>query len=159
MGRARETMDRITRAILAGDRDTLLQLYAEDAVGEAPEGGLEGREVIVEYLTSFQRAFPDLSWEARATFESDDSALDEGMLVGTHTETLSTPEGDVPATGRSIRLRECDVITVRDGKAASHRFYYDRLDLASQLGLTESGTAAVPEPRTGPDQVSETVIP
>ena len=156
MGRARETMDRITRAILAGDRDTLLQLYAEDAVGEAPEGGLEGREVIVEYLTSFQRAFPDLSWEARATFESDDSALDEGMLVGTHTETLSTPEGDVPATGRSIRLRECDVITVRNGRAASHRFYYDRVDLAAQLGLDESGTAAVPGPRTGGDQTSRT---
>jgi ketosteroid isomerase-like protein len=149
-------MDRITRAILAGDRDALLQLYTEDAVGEAPEGGLEGREVIVEYLTSFQRAFPDLSWEARATFESDDSALDEGTLVGTHTETLSTPEGDVPATGRRIRLRECDVITVRDGRAASHRFYYDRVDLAAQLGLDESGAAAVPGPRTGGDQTSRT---
>jgi hypothetical protein len=41
----------------------------------------------------------------------------------------------------------------------SHRFYYDRLDLASQLGLTESGTAAVPAPRAGAEQEPETVIP
>ena len=156
MGQARETMDRITRAVVAGDRDALLQLYAEDAVGESPEGTLEGREAIVEYLTSLQRAFPDLTWEARAFFEGDDSALDEGQLVGTHTETLTTPEGDIPATGRSIRLRECDVITVRDGRAVSHRIYYDRVDLASQLGLDESGAAAVPTPRAGADQASRT---
>ena len=160
MGQARETMDRITTAIVGGDRDALRQEYADDAVGEAPDAGrLDGAEAIVEYLMSFRRAFPDLSWEARATFENADSALDEGWLVGTHTETLSSPEGDLPPTGRPVRLRECDVITVRDGRAVSHRFHYDRLDLASQLGLTESGTAAVPEPRTGPDQVPETVIP
>jgi hypothetical protein len=68
---------------------------------------------------------------------------------------LSTPEGDVPATGRSIRLPECDVISVRDSRAVSHRFYYDRLDLASQLGLDESG-GAVPAPRAGKDQASRT---
>lgn len=156
MGQARETMDRITQAIIAGDRDALRQLYADDAVGEAPEGRLDGGEAIVEYVMSLRLALPDLSWEAQATFENADSALDEGRLVGTHTETLSTPEGDVPATGRRLRLRECDVVTVRDGRAVSHRFYYDRLDLAAQLGLDESGVAAVPGPRAGGDQTSRT---
>lgn len=50
-------------------------------------------------MLSFRQAFPDLSWEAEATFESTDGALDEGRLVGTHTGTLSSPEGDVPPTG------------------------------------------------------------
>jgi ketosteroid isomerase-like protein len=160
MGQARETMDHITEAIVAGDRDALRHLYADDAVGEAPDAGrLDGADAIVEYVMSLRRALPDLSWEARATFEDADSALDEGWIVGTHTETLSTPEGDLPPTGRPLRLRECDAITVRDGRAVSHRFYYDRLDLASQLGLTESGTAAVPAPRAGAEQEPETVIP
>lgn len=159
MGQARETMDRITQAILAGDRDVLRQHYADDAVGEAPDvGRLEGGDAIVEYVLSFRQAFPDLSWEAEATFESTDSALDEGRLVGTHTGTLSSPGGDVPPTGKRLRLRECDVITVRDGRAVSHRFYYDRLDLASQLGLTEYGTAGVPAPRAGTDQGSQTSV-
>ena len=159
MGQARETMDRITQAIVAGDRAALRQQYADDAVGEAPEAGrLDGGDAIVEYMMSFRQAFPDLSWEAKATFENADDALDEGWLVGTHTETLSSPEGELPPTGRNLRLRECDVITVRDGRAVSHRFYYDRLDFASQLGLTESGTTAVPAPRAGTDQTSQSSV-
>ena len=157
MGQARETMDRITQAIMAGDGDALRQLYADDAVAETPDAGrLHGGAAIVEYTMSFRRAFPDLSWEAGNQYESGDAAIDEGHLVGTHTETLSGAEGDVPPTGKRIRMRECDVITVRDGRAVSHRFYYDRLDLASQLGLRESGTAAVPTARVGTDQASQT---
>lgn len=110
-------------------------------------------------MTSLRRAFPDLAWEATAAFENADSALDEGRPVGTHTEPLSSPEGDLPATGRPLRLRECDVVTVRDGRVVSHRSSYDRLDLAAQLGLADTGTAAVPAPRTGTDQASQTVIP
>jgi ketosteroid isomerase-like protein len=160
MGRARETMDRITEAVVAEDRDALRQLYADGAVGESPDAGrLDGADAIVEHLMSFRRAFPDLSWEARAPFESADSALDEGWPVGTHTETLNSPEGDLPPTGRPLRLRECDVVAVRDGRAVSHRIYYDRLEFASQLGLAESGAAAVPAPRAGTEQAPDTVIP
>ena len=159
MGQAREIMDRITQAILAGDRDVLRQQYADDAVGEAPEPGrLEGGDAIVEYMMSFRQAFPDLSWEPKATFEDGDDALDEGWLAGTNSGTLSSPEGDLPPTGRRLRLRECDVITVRGGRAVSHRFYYDRLDFASQLGLVGSGTSTVPAPRTGTDQPTQTPV-
>ena len=78
--------------------------------------------------------------------------------MGTNSGTLSSPEGDLPPTGRRLRLRECDVITVQGGRAVSHRFYYDRLDFASQLGLVESGTSTVPAPRTGTDQPTQTPV-
>ncbi|GAB3313612.1 hypothetical protein GCM10027451_27600 [Geodermatophilus aquaeductus] len=147
MGQAREIMDRITAAAGAGDRDALLRLYAADAVAETPEGRrLDSREAIADDLLSFVQAFPDMTWESRATFEAGDTAIDEGWVVGTHTGVLSLPDGDVPPTGRTMRLRECDLITVRDGVAVAHRFYYDRLELVSQLGLGEAA-AAVPEPR------------
>ncbi|MGY1733520.1 ester cyclase [Geodermatophilus sp. SYSU D01045] len=158
MGQAREIMDRITAAAVAGDRETLLQLYAADAVAETPEGlRLEGNEAIADYLAVFQRACPDMSWEPKATYEAGDTAIDEGWLVGTHTGVLALPDGDVPPTGRSVRLRECDLLTVRDGVAASHHMYFDRLDIASQLGLGGAATA-VPEPRAaaGIEQVTET---
>ena len=49
------------------------------------------------------------------------------------------------------------VLTVKDGVAVSHRFYYDQLDFMGQLGLTETGAAAgsVPQPRTGAEQAAE----
>jgi ketosteroid isomerase-like protein len=158
VGQAREIMDRITTAAMAGDAAALGQLYAADAAAETPDGGrLDGREAIIEFLLSFRRAFPDVSWESRATYDSGDTAIDEGFLVGTHTEVLSTPRGDVPPTGRPLRLRDIDLITVKDGVAVAHRFYYDSLDFMSQLGLAEpaAGAAAVPTQRVGDDRASQ----
>lgn len=157
MGRAREIMDLITDAVMAGDREALMRLYASDAVAETPDAGrLEGREAIADYLVTFKPAFPDLSWEAVSQHENGDTAIDEGYFAGTHTGVLSSPDGDVPPTGRSLRMRECDLVTVSDGVAVSHRFYYDQFAFMSQLGLMESGSAvgagAVPEPRAGTDQ-------
>ena len=161
MGQARETMDRLTAAVMSGDRDALGQLYAADAVAETPEGPrLEGGAAIADYLLTFKRAFPDASFEPAVQHEAGDTAIDEGYFVGTHTGVLSTPEGEVPPTGRKLRLRECDILTVRDGVAVSHRFYYDQLDFLSQLGLnaTESGTGAVPQPRAGAERPSEATV-
>lgn len=153
MGQAREVMDRITSAVMSSQRDALEQLYAADAVAETPDAGrLEGRAAIADYLTAFSRAFPDASWERGAQYESGDTAIDEGYLVGTHTEVLTTPDGEVPPTGRKVRLRECDIVTVADGVAVSHRFYYDQVDFMSQLGLTASDTGAVPRPRAAADR-------
>ena len=148
MGRAREVMDLITDAVMAGDRDALAQLYASDAVAETPDAGrLEGREAIVDYLVTFKPAFPDLSWEGVSQHEIGDTAIDEGYFVGTHTGVLRSPDGDLPPTGRSLRVRECDLVTVSDGVAVSHRFYYDQLEFLTQLGLLDAtqltGTAPV----------------
>jgi ketosteroid isomerase-like protein len=83
-------MDRITDAISAGDADALRRLYAADAVADSPDAGrLEGGAAVVEHLMAFRRAFPDLTWEARHRYEADDTAIDEGWLVGTHTRPLT----------------------------------------------------------------------
>jgi ketosteroid isomerase-like protein len=158
MGQARDTMDRVTAAVMSGDRDALGRLYSADAVAETPDAPrIEGGAAIVDHLLAFKRAFPDASFESSAAHEAGDTAIDEGWFVGTHTGVLTTPEGDVEPTGRSLRLRQCDVLTVADGMAVAHRFYYDQLDFLSQLGLPASDTAAgaVPQPRAGADRPSE----
>ena len=161
MGQAREIMDRITDAVMSGDGDALGQLYAADAIAEAPDAPqIQGGPAVAEYLLSFKRAFPDASFESVTKYESGDTAIDEGYFKGTHTGVLSTPEGDVAPTGRSLRLRECDIVTVANGVAVAHRFYYDQLDFLSQLGLTgsETGAGAVPQPRAGADRSSEATV-
>jgi ketosteroid isomerase-like protein len=157
MGQAREILDRITAAVVMGDGEALGRLYAADAVAESPEGPrLEGRAAIVEYMTTFKRAFPDVSWESAHQHESGDTAIDEGYITGTHTGPLATPEGELAATGRAIRIRECDIVTVRDGLCVAHRFYFDQLEFLSQLGLTEAGGATVPGPRAAAEQTAGT---
>jgi len=161
MGQAREIMDRVSAAVMAGDRDALEQLYAADAVAESPDGPrLQGAAAIADYLLAFKRAFPDASFESMTQYEAGDTAIDEGNLVGTHTGVLSSPEGEVAPTGRSLRLRECDILTVANGRAVAHHFYYDQLDFMSQLGLmaSDSGAGAVPQPRAGADRPSDATV-
>jgi ketosteroid isomerase-like protein len=161
MGQARETMDRVTAAIMSDDRDALGRLYAADAVGETPDGPrLQGGAALADYLLTLKRAFPDASFESVMTLEAGDTAIDAGYFVGTHTGVLSTPEGEVPPTGRKLRLRECDILKVADGVAVAHRFYYDPLDFMSQLGLTATGSdsGAAPPPTAGADRPAEPTV-
>lgn len=139
MGQAREVMDRLTEAMIRKDLDAVKDLYAPDAVGESPDvGTLQGAEAIAGYLTGFTEAFPDFAYELSHGHECGDTAIDEGYWIGTNTGPLPLPDGGtMPATGRSVRVRSCDVMTVRDGRAVSHRFYYDQMDLMQQLGLAQ----------------------
>ena len=161
MGQAREIMDRITDAVMSGDQEALGQLYAADAIAEAPDAPqIRGGPAVAEYLLSFKRAFPDASFESARKHDTADTAIDEGYFRGTHTGVLTTPEGDVAPTGKSLRLRECDILTVANGVAVAHHFYYDQLDFMTQLGLTEpeAGAGAVPQPRAGADRSSEAPV-
>ncbi|MGH3344752.1 MAG: ester cyclase [Carbonactinosporaceae bacterium] len=139
MGQAREVMDRLTEAIFKKDLDTAASLYASDAVAVTPDQGeLNGREQIVEYLRGFVDACPDAAYESIQQHESGNVAIDEGYLVGTNTAPLRLPTGDnLPATGRSLRVRGCDLAVVENGVVTRHRFYFDQMELLGQLGLLE----------------------
>lgn len=137
MGEARTVMDRMTDAMLAHDFDTVASLYAEQAVAATPDmGEIQGRERIVQYLQSFTDAFPDARYEPIRGHEAGNVAIDEGYFVGTNSGPLPGPSGEtLPATGKSMRLRTCDIATIDQGVITSHHFYYDQMEFLSQLGL------------------------
>jgi len=138
MGRARDVMDAITAAVAAGDASAIAACYAQDAVADTPDAGrLQGRDAVTAYLMTFADAFSDLSFELSEKLEIGDVAIDEGHVLGRHTSALRTPDGDIPPTGKQIRIRSCDIATVRDGVVVAHRFYYDQLDFLTQLGLVD----------------------
>ena len=143
MGEAREVMDRVTDAILRGDLEALKGLYAQDAVAETPDQGtITGRDQIAAYLAEFGTAFPDASWVERYKHEGGDTAIDEGVFVGTNTGTMTGANGEtIPATGRRVRARECDIVTVENGVVTSHRLYFDVQDIPTQLGLAPASPA------------------
>ncbi len=125
------------RSVINKDWLALNDLYARDAVLETPDAGtISGREAIVAWFQGFGEAFPDVSHELVHQYESGDTAIDEGYLVGTNTGPLTTPTGvGIPATGKALRLPSCDVATVEGGLVTRHRFYFDQMDFMSQLGL------------------------
>ena len=137
MGAARVAIDRMTEAMVTHDKAALAAAYAEDAVATTPdEGELKGRDEIVRYLGGFLDALPDFRWESLAEHESGDTSIDEGWVVGTNTGDIHLPNGEtLPATGKAVRVRGCDIATVQDGLIVRHNFYYDQMELLGQLGL------------------------
>jgi hypothetical protein len=70
------------------------------------------------------------------THDAGNCAVDEGWLTGRHTGPLPGPNGEtIPPTEKTIRIRECDAITVENGLITSHRFYFDQTEFLGQLGL------------------------
>jgi ketosteroid isomerase-like protein len=139
MGQAREVFDRFNAALLNGDLDAAAACYAEDAVAVTPDQGeIMGRDGIIEYLRPFVEAFSDMRFDFLYMHESGNHAIDEGYLVGTHTGPLPSPTGEsIPPTGRTVRVRDCDIVTVEGGLITSHRFYFDQMEFLTQLGLTQ----------------------
>jgi ketosteroid isomerase-like protein len=137
MGEARQVMDAVTEAVFQKDLEAAANLYAPDAVMATPDQGeLRGREQIIGYLKQFNNAFPDNRYEPAYAHESGDTAIDEGYFVGTNTAPLPLPTGEeLPATGKQVRVRACDIATVQNGVITSHRFYFDQMDFLGQLGL------------------------
>jgi ketosteroid isomerase-like protein len=144
MGEARRVMDEVTEAAFSGDASRFGACYAEGSTATTPDAGeLRGRDEIVAWMQQFNEAMPDLRWEEIAKHEDGDTAIDEGYVVGTNTGPLPMPGGEtLSPTGKQIRIRGCDVATVRDGLIVSHRFYYDQMEFLSQLGLVPEESAA-----------------
>lgn len=137
MSEARDVLDRLTAAVVAKDAQTVAGCYAEDAVAVTPdEGELRGRERIAEYMSQFGGSFPDLQYKYLQKHDAGNVAIDEGYLIGTNTGLLPTPSGEtIPATGKQINVRSCDVATVEAGVVRRHHIYFDQMEFLGQLGL------------------------
>ena len=143
MGEARRIMDKVTEAAFSGDPARFGECYAEDATAITPDAGeLRGRDEIVKWMQQFMEAIPDSRWEELAKYEAGDVAIDEGYVAGTNTGPLQLPTGEtLPATGKQVRIRACDVATVEEGRITTHRFYYDQMEFLGQLGLVPDESA------------------
>ena len=142
MGQPRELMDKGTQAILGRDLEALRDIYAADAVATTPDAGtLHGVDEILAYNKAMLDAFSDMSYEPQGSYETGDTVIDQGEMVGRHTGDMLLPDGQViPATGKQVRVRSVDIATVKDGRIIRHDFYFDQLELMSQLGLLEAMT-------------------
>lgn len=138
MGQAREVMDRLTTlAVEARDLDAAASCYADNAVITTPDAGeVRGREHIADYWRQFIDAFSGTRFEPLGKHEAGNAAIDEGYFIGTNTAPMTMPDGQtLPATGKAVKVRSCDVATVEKGKITEHHLYFDQADFLSQLGI------------------------
>ena len=124
--------------------DMIAEATAPDAILAIVGSGdtFEGVEGARKYSAMWADGFPDGRVTVDRVIASGDDVVVEYTGRGTHTGTLSTSMGDVPATGRSVTLQLCDVTEFKDGKVYRQRTYFDTGSMMAQLGLLAGQTAS-----------------
>lgn len=137
----------IARAFYAAwndrDFDRSAALMADD--GEILVVGTGERYHGPEGAIAFDRmwadGFPDGRVEVKETIAQGDRVVVTFRGRGTHTGTLKSSAGEIPATGKEVTLDLCDVYELRGGKIKSLHTYFDSGSLLAQLGLMQAEPA------------------
>lgn len=136
MGDNRSLLERYVERYNAGDLDTVMDLYAEDAVQVMPDGTFEGRSAIRERLARDLNACPDAAYTVRTFIEHGDTFADEWTFTGTHTGPFRLADGtEVPPTGKRVEVTGMELVRLRDGKIIIDNLYYDNAAVLVQFGL------------------------
>jgi steroid delta-isomerase-like uncharacterized protein len=137
-----DLLDRYVERYNAGDLDAVMDLYAEDAVQNMPDGAFIGSSAIRERLSLELDAFTDVNHTVRSFVEQGDAFCDEWTFEGTHTGPLVLPDGsELPPTGTRVQIAGMEYCLMRDGKLILDTLYYDTTAVAVQLGIVPQGAA------------------
>ena len=115
--------------------DSMITIVGSGDTFEGPDGSRA-------YNTMWANGFPDGKVTIDRVIAAGDHVVVEFTGRGTHTGTLVTSMGEIPATGRSLTLQLCDVMEFKDGKVQSQTTYFDTGSMMAQLGLGAEQTAS-----------------
>ena len=121
------------------DTDAMAGLITDDIAWADPALPEPARGVpaVQEFMRASFRAFPDLRFgepEPPALAVTGDVVLWAWFMEGSHRGPIDPP-GFAP-TGRTMRVEGVDQWTMRNGRIARYRAFYDMNDLARQLGIS-----------------------
>ncbi len=124
--------------------DEIAEATASDATITIVGSGdtFEGPEGAHVYNKMWADGFPDGKVTVDRLIESGDYVVVEFTGRGTHTGTLVTSMGEIPATGRALTLQLCDVMEFNNGKVQSQKTYFDTGSMMAQLGLAPEQKAS-----------------
>jgi predicted ester cyclase/heme-degrading monooxygenase HmoA len=100
---------------------------------------LTGRDAANALWNTYNEAFPDNQLEIRAIHADVPGGAAECRAIGTHTGVLRGPGGELPPTGKQVRLDFCGLYEFGEGKITSFHLYFDQAELLGQLGIAPPG--------------------
>lgn len=149
--KVREMFEKGTDAFNRHDIEEMGELFTDDVRLRSPGvGEIKGKQTAKTFYMSWVDAFPDARVEIKAVTCTDDMAIEEGVFTGTHRNVLHGPGGDIPPTGRKVRVDYIQIARYRGDKVSAFNLIFDRLEMMEQLGVTPSQEAgARPEEKAG----------
>jgi predicted ester cyclase len=132
----RTVMDRFFEAVDSKDPARMAAVDAPDLVMVTPMGTFRGIAGHTQLMQGFATAFPNFKHQVSGCLESGEQISCEGTFTGDHTGPLTTPNGQtVPPTKKQIDMPWGGFATIKNGKVASVRVYFDPGLMMRQLGL------------------------
>jgi predicted ester cyclase/catechol 2,3-dioxygenase-like lactoylglutathione lyase family enzyme len=131
----RAVVSRWLEAWRGGDASLLDELHAPDFVDHAPSGRAPDHEGFKEGLRALYAAFPDFLAVAEEILVAPD-ASPNAVKATLRWSASATHRGaflGIAPTGRTIRFRGIEIVTLREGRIAARWGEWDGLDLLAQL--------------------------
>lgn len=143
MGETKRFLERDLDAWNAHDKRAWTADVADDCDVKGP-GGVSGtgRELRDMLFAMWTDGFPDNHIRPITIAEDGEYGILEAVFEGTHTGTLNTPSGPIPATRKRVSIPFVTTSKAKDGKFKSFHLYFDQVELMTQLGLMPATTAA-----------------
>jgi len=96
---------------------------------------IEGPDNALAVWKGWAQAFPDSKASFHSASVSGETVVIEVTWRGTHEGPLQTPAGAIPATGKRIEIRACNIFEIRGEKVRTQRQYFDMATMLEQLGV------------------------
>jgi predicted ester cyclase len=135
MGKSRDVVDRAWHIMETQAWDRLGEVLSPQVEFVMPGQSLRGIQEVKAMCEAWWAAFPDLRHEIVTAIEDGESFACELSMTGTQTGTMRTPNGDIPATGRKIRMPSSDHIKIKEGRIVVWHAYPDMMGMLGQLGV------------------------
>ena len=127
-------------AVNRGDVDALVAMCQPDAVHTNVDGTFRGAQGVRDLFQPMFDAMSEREVHINNVIEAGDTIVVEFVFRSRNTGAVVTPQGTIPATGKTASLSSVGIYELRDGKLAGSRGMYDRLSLITQLGLMGAPT-------------------
>ncbi len=135
MTEAAELGERWFQALTAGDVEAAVGLLSDDVEFGSPAGTIKGSAEVRQFLQGYQLGFPDAKFAVSAVYGSGQTAALEGAYSGTNSGPLTSPSGEIPATGKYASVPFVTVLETDGERITAHRAYWDQMGFIGQLGL------------------------
>jgi steroid delta-isomerase-like uncharacterized protein len=97
----------------------------------------DGNEAVGGFYAESETAFPDFRFENTVFHHTDDAVITETDFVGTQLG----PWRGLPATGKEVRYRMCNLFLFEGEDLVCERMYFDLITALRQLGIARDPTS------------------
>ena len=124
----------VIEAFNSSDWDSMEGLLGDSSYTEfGTQRTLRGGDII-DAMKGWKGAMPDVTGTVTSVAESGDAVVLEITWTGTHTGPMVTPDGEIPASGKSQTTPGAWIANYENGELKETRHYFDLLTFLQQIG-------------------------